>query len=165
MKDATSWWEKNHRGSWKRPHERWADVQEESSAKAVLQKIGMEHSDTKEEEKEEDQLWFGQDFRTEEQKACDADGTGAKPFCGRWPKRSGGSEGEVEQITSEETPKEAPGILYPEGVKPIAQVDAEFKEYRKENPVIKDDESVQFVPALIKLAIPESTSEANRDLD
>ena len=143
-------------------------MKEDNSAMAILQKIGMEDSEVEEEkeEKEEDKLWFGMDVRTEEEKERDADGSGA-PFCGRWPKRSGG-DGEVERTAVLESPEGIPGVLHPEGYKPIAQVNAEFKEWRKDNPIVmvKDkEEKVKFVPALIKLALPETASEANRDLD
>ena len=57
-----------------------------------------------------------------------------------------------------------PFIMYPDGIKSIEEVDKEFKVYRENTDYFKTEDGVEFVPALIKLAMPESESEANQDL-
>ena len=57
------------------------------------------------------------------------------------------------------------GIQYPEGIKPIQQVDEEVKEAKAKEEVLELSEEVKFEPALIRLAIPETQSDANKDLE
>ena len=59
----------------------------------------------------------------------------------------------------------SPGI-YPEGIKSIEEVNEEYEKRRKEySPMPQDENGVKFEPAFFRLAMPETESEANRDLE
>ena len=187
VKKVASWWESNHQGkqrAWKKESwekdsgDKWADVVE-SSATALVDNLAMK------EEPEDEQMWFGHDARSEEQKQKDgaAGAADSVVLVAPLPEQPPQSESEEEESGSEDN---EPGINFPDGKKKLEDVERDFKQYRDENPIeldepeddvchlLQDGESevmgssgkrVRFVPALIRLAIPEEGSKANDDLE
>ena len=120
---------------------------DDGSAMRLVQSIGMvvtvdANSSTR---PAEDQLWghVGKNLRRVKEEECDD------------------KEGDLSSYNV----IEKPGIREPDGIKPISQIDEEHAEFRKQNDIWTGADGTVIVPSLIRLAIPEEASEANKDFE
>ena len=150
VKGAAAWWTANtwdkkanwSEGTWSK-RKRWADEEDDKTSALNIVKRIHEDRDSDEEP------WAGMDIPVEEPGFWYAGNEGSDGGFG--------ASGLTDSSVLAEDAKEGPGIRFADGLKDVDTMVEEHKAY------LKEQDEIVFEKSLIRLAISESRSEADKD--